>query len=122
MLVSPLRIVKRFTDLTPAETADLFQVCRLVSEAVETEFKAQSLTVTIQDGPQAGQSVEVKHVSSLFQILTTLCCNYLLIPWSYIKLLAHAMQSGTLILNTLMMKFLIFRKGRNVHYTLLHVA
>ena len=90
MLVSPLRIVKRFTDLTPAETADLFQVCRLVSEAVETEFKAQSLTVTIQDGPQAGQSVEVRHFSSLFQILTTLCCNYLLIPWSYIKLLDHA--------------------------------
>lgn len=61
MLVSPLRIVKRFSDLSPAETADLFQVCRLVGASVEKEFTAQSLTVTIQDGPQAGQSVEVKN-------------------------------------------------------------
>ena len=59
MLVSPLRVVKTLTELTSAETADLFEVVKIVGDAVKLEFKAESLTVSIQDGPDAGQSMEV---------------------------------------------------------------
>ena len=59
MLVSPIRVVKRMADLTFAEMADLFESVSTVSEAVKKEFAAESLTVTIQDGPDAGQTVEV---------------------------------------------------------------
>ena len=59
MLVSPLRVVKTLTELTSAETADLFEVVKKVGDAVKLEFKVESLTVSIQDGPDAGQSMEV---------------------------------------------------------------
>lgn len=59
MLVSPIRVVARFCDLTPLETADLFEVARIVGDAVQKEFGGTSLTISIQDGPEAGQSVQV---------------------------------------------------------------
>ncbi|XP_067942687.1 nitrilase and fragile histidine triad fusion protein NitFhit-like isoform X2 [Watersipora subatra] len=65
MLVSPIRVVKRMADLTFAEMADLFESVSTVSEAVKKEFAAESLTVTIQDGPDAGQTVEHVHVHIL---------------------------------------------------------
>lgn len=78
MLVSPLRIAKTMADLTFEECADLFNVVRKVGDAVKTEFKAKSLTVNIQDGPDSGQSVEVRQlhkptdVSSVTQCLTSI--------------------------------------------------
>ncbi|KAF6040482.1 hypothetical protein EB796_001195 [Bugula neritina] len=65
VLVSPLRVCKRFHDLTTAETSDLFEVVKKVGDAVTAEFGADSLTISIQDGPDAGQTVEHVHVHIL---------------------------------------------------------
>ena len=65
VLVAPLRIVDRFCDLTEDEVADLFLSTQKISGVVEREFKASSLTVAIQDGPDAGQTVPHVHVHIL---------------------------------------------------------
>ncbi len=65
VLVAPLRIVNRFCDLTEDEVADLFLSTQKISAVVEREFKASSLTVAVQDGPDAGQTVPHFHVHIL---------------------------------------------------------
>lgn len=65
VLVAPLRIVERFCDLTSDEVTDLFLSTQKISSVVEREFKASSLTVAIQDGPDAGQTVPHVHVHVL---------------------------------------------------------
>ncbi|KJE97498.1 HIT domain-containing protein [Capsaspora owczarzaki ATCC 30864] len=62
MLVAPLRVVHRFTDLNPDEIADLFQTTQRVSRAIEIAYKSIALTIAIQDGVGAGQTVEHVHV------------------------------------------------------------
>ena len=62
VLVAPLRIVNRFCDLTEDEVADLFLSTQKISSVIEQEFKASSLTIAIQDGPEAGQTVPHVHV------------------------------------------------------------
>ncbi|XP_029352953.1 bis(5'-adenosyl)-triphosphatase isoform X2 [Echeneis naucrates] len=57
VLVCPLRPVERFRDLQPDELADLFSATQRVANLVEKHFNATSLTVAIQDGPEAGQTV-----------------------------------------------------------------
>lgn len=57
MLISPKRVVPRFKELTPEEVADLWQLAQRVGERMETHFGASSLTLAIQDGPEAGQTV-----------------------------------------------------------------
>ncbi|XP_062842743.1 bis(5'-adenosyl)-triphosphatase isoform X3 [Trichomycterus rosablanca] len=58
VLVCPLRPVERFRDLQPNELADLFSTTQRVANAVEKHFNASSLTIAIQDGPEAGQTVK----------------------------------------------------------------
>ena len=65
VLVAPLRTVERFCDLTEDEVTDLFLSTQKISGVVEQEFKASSLTVAIQDGPEAGQTVRHVHVHIL---------------------------------------------------------
>ena len=55
----PQRAVARFTELSPEEVSDLFCSAQTVGRAIEGHFGASSLTVAIQDGPEAGQSVPV---------------------------------------------------------------
>ena len=45
--------------MTQAEIADMFQVVQRVSAVVEKHHNASSLTIGIQDGPDAGQSIKV---------------------------------------------------------------
>ncbi|CAF90975.1 unnamed protein product, partial [Tetraodon nigroviridis] len=59
VLVCPLRLVERFGDLQPDELADLFSTTQRVASLVERHFGATSLTIAIQDGPEAGQTVKV---------------------------------------------------------------
>lgn len=59
MLVASLRKVKRFYDLKSAEMSDLFHVVSVVSKVVERHFQGTSLTISVQDGPEAGQTVKV---------------------------------------------------------------
>ncbi|KAL7843598.1 hypothetical protein AOLI_G00251100 [Acnodon oligacanthus] len=59
------RPVERFRDLRPDEVADLFTTTQRVANMVEMHFKATSLTIAIQDGPEAGQTVKHVHVHVL---------------------------------------------------------
>ncbi|XP_074531749.1 bis(5'-adenosyl)-triphosphatase [Halichoeres trimaculatus] len=65
VLVCPLRPVERFRDLQPNELADLFSTTQKVASLVEKHFNASSLTIAIQDGPEAGQTVKHVHVHVL---------------------------------------------------------
>lgn len=63
VLVIPKRTeAKRFADLSRDEVADLFTSVQRVGSVMESVHKASSLTVAIQDGPFAGQSVPHLHV------------------------------------------------------------
>jgi diadenosine tetraphosphate (Ap4A) HIT family hydrolase len=65
VLVSPKRVVPRFADLSSEEVADLWTLAQRVGTAVESHFGADSLTLAIQDGPAAGQTVAHVHVHVL---------------------------------------------------------
>lgn len=65
VLVSPLRCAKRLGDLSQAEVTDLFQCVQVVQNVIEKEYKTSSSTVSIQDGPDAGQSIPHLHVHVL---------------------------------------------------------
>ncbi|KAL7408290.1 hypothetical protein ABVT39_021134 [Epinephelus coioides] len=65
VLVCPMRPVERFRDLQPDEVADLFSTTQRVANLVEKHFNATSLTIAIQDGPEAGQTVKHVHVHVL---------------------------------------------------------
>nr|XP_035937350.1 bis(5'-adenosyl)-triphosphatase-like [Halichoerus grypus] len=65
VLVCPLRPVERFGDLRPDEVADLFQATQRVGLVVEKHFQGASLTFSMQDGPEAGQTVKHVHVHVL---------------------------------------------------------
>ncbi|PWA58948.1 Histidine triad, conserved site-containing protein [Artemisia annua] len=62
VLVCPRREVKRFVDLTPEETSDLWISAQKIGKQLENYHKASSLTLAIQDGPQAGQTVPHVHI------------------------------------------------------------
>ncbi|XP_004294856.1 PREDICTED: bis(5'-adenosyl)-triphosphatase-like isoform 2 [Fragaria vesca subsp. vesca] len=61
----PVVPVKRFVDLTVDETSDLWLTAQKVGSRLESYHKATSLTLTIQDGPQAGQTVPHVHIHIL---------------------------------------------------------
>ncbi|XP_057964343.1 bifunctional bis(5'-adenosyl)-triphosphatase/adenylylsulfatase FHIT [Malania oleifera] len=65
VLVCPRREVKRFVDLTADETGDLWLTAQKIGNQLERHHKASSLTFTIQDGPQAGQTVPHVHIHIL---------------------------------------------------------
>lgn len=44
-------------DLTPAEINDMFQTACKVQKVAERLYEGSSSTVTVQDGPEAGQTV-----------------------------------------------------------------
>lgn len=65
VLVCPVRVVERFRDLTKAEVNDLFVSTQTISKVIEEHCGALSLTIAIQDGPKAGQTVKHVHVHIL---------------------------------------------------------
>ncbi|KAK5411211.1 Dinucleoside triphosphate hydrolase [Exophiala xenobiotica] len=62
VLVCPVRVVPRISQLSVAETADLFNTVRVVSRTLERVYSASALNIAIQDGVDAGQSVPHVHV------------------------------------------------------------
>ncbi|XP_005113263.1 nitrilase and fragile histidine triad fusion protein NitFhit [Aplysia californica] len=64
-LVATLRPVVHLSELSPAELTDLFTTVQTVSEVVKKHFGASSMTVALQDGPEAGQTVRHIHVHIL---------------------------------------------------------
>ncbi|XP_033744984.1 deaminated glutathione amidase-like [Pecten maximus] len=65
ILVSTIRCVERFGELSQMELSDLFSTVQKVARVVEQHYKASSLTVSVQDGPEAGQTVKHVHVHIL---------------------------------------------------------
>ncbi|XP_008788037.2 bifunctional bis(5'-adenosyl)-triphosphatase/adenylylsulfatase FHIT [Phoenix dactylifera] len=65
VLICPRREVKRFVDLSADETRDLWLAAKEVGGRLERYHEASSLTFTIQDGPQAGQTVPHVHIHIL---------------------------------------------------------
>lgn len=65
VLVSPKRVVARFAELSAEEVSDLWCLAQRVGAAVEPHCGASSLTLAIQDGPQAGQTVPHVHIHIL---------------------------------------------------------
>jgi bis(5'-adenosyl)-triphosphatase len=68
VLISPHRVVPRFTDLTPAETSDLLLTVQRVQRMLALTYFPPpstvlegSFNIAIQDGEEAGQSVPHVH-------------------------------------------------------------
>lgn len=59
------RVVDRFTLLEEAEVTDLFSTVQRIARVIETEYQATALTLAIQDGRDAGQSIAHVHVHIL---------------------------------------------------------
>ncbi|CAI9776546.1 unnamed protein product [Fraxinus pennsylvanica] len=57
--------IKRFVDLSADETSDIWLTAQKVGQQLESYHKASSLTFTIQDGPQSGQTVPHVHIHIL---------------------------------------------------------
>ncbi|KAG5973916.1 hypothetical protein E4U55_000184 [Claviceps digitariae] len=69
ILVCPLQPHPRLTDLSPAETADLFSAVQRTQRMLARRYfpdpadvRSGSFTVAVQDGPAAGQTVPHVHV------------------------------------------------------------
>ncbi|XP_072948496.1 nitrilase and fragile histidine triad fusion protein NitFhit isoform X2 [Epargyreus clarus] len=56
VLVAPIRLAERNKDLTAEEANDFYRTIRLVQMLMERVHQTESCTVTIQDGPDAGQT------------------------------------------------------------------
>ena len=65
VLVAPTRLAPRLADLTPAEAADLWLLACAVGTVVEKAWAGESLTLCVQDGRAAGQTVPHAHVHVL---------------------------------------------------------
>lgn len=66
LLVIPKRkSAERLNDLTEEEISDLFLTVQKAQKATETHFGCDSSTVAIQDGKNAGQTIEHLHVHVL---------------------------------------------------------
>ncbi len=61
VLVIPIRFANRFSNLNAVEVADLSQIVQKVQKVMENVHDTQSSTIIIQDGPDAGQTVQVRY-------------------------------------------------------------
>ncbi|VVC41049.1 Hypothetical protein CINCED_3A009336 [Cinara cedri] len=59
VLVAPQRIVAKFTELSKDEVNDLFLAVQKVEKVIEQIHNANSSTIVIQDGQDAGQTIKV---------------------------------------------------------------
>ena len=59
VLISPIRCVERFSQLNSEEINDLFQSTQLIAKKIEEFYQAKSLSIAIQDGQYAGQTIRV---------------------------------------------------------------
>lgn len=65
VLVSPLRVCKKFKELSKSEVTDLMLLVQRVERTIEQIYDTESTTITIQDGIDAGQSVFHVHAHLL---------------------------------------------------------
>ncbi|EKX72644.1 bis5'-nucleosyl-tri-or tetra- phosphatase, putative [Theileria equi strain WA] len=60
-LVSPIRVVPRYKDLTPEEIYDWGCMVQVVAESLEKMYNCTSSSIIIQDGKEAGQTIPHLH-------------------------------------------------------------
>ena len=61
--------MERYADMKPEEIADLFQAAQTISGVMEKHYGCTSVSVGIQDGPEAGQSIRVMfNVNALSEV------------------------------------------------------
>ncbi|KAA3680545.1 deaminated glutathione amidase [Paragonimus westermani] len=65
VLVCPLARLPRFDDLSPGQVADLYLTVKSIAATLASHFSTTGLTISVQDGPDAGQSVPHVHVHVL---------------------------------------------------------
>ena len=65
MLVSPVRPVQRFAELTRDEVSDLFLCVHRIAPVLQQLHSCPSLSIALQDGKEAGQTVQHVHVHML---------------------------------------------------------
>ncbi|WFC98959.1 hypothetical protein MYAM1_001693 [Malassezia yamatoensis] len=65
VLVIPKKHYARLADVPQNDLALLFEAVQFVGKMVERAYTGDSLSITIQDGPNAGQSVDHLHVHVL---------------------------------------------------------
>ena len=65
-MVVPKEIRKRVEDLTQDEAADLFATARIISSTLQKCLNCPSSMIAIQDGPEAGRTVEVKCLLNVY--------------------------------------------------------
>lgn len=68
VLVAPLRPVQRLHELSSAEVADLFQTVQKVEAVMGRVHNTSSTTVSVQDGPLAGQTIQVRTVQTYVSV------------------------------------------------------
>ena len=51
--------MERFSQLNPEEISDLFLSTQLISGKIEEFYQGKSLSIAIQDGEHAGQTIKV---------------------------------------------------------------
>ncbi len=61
VLVIPRRRLARLADLTAEEVSDLFATVQRVGSVIERVYNGTALTIALQDGQAAGQSVTVSN-------------------------------------------------------------
>ncbi|XP_022081530.1 bis(5'-adenosyl)-triphosphatase-like isoform X2 [Acanthaster planci] len=62
VLVCPLRKVERFRDMTSDEVSDMFLSVHTIAKALEVHYEVTAMSVGLQDGADAGQSVKHVHI------------------------------------------------------------
>jgi len=62
VLVATKRCIARVEEMTATETSELFQSACRIAKVLDSYHDAKSTTITVQDGPFAGQTVKHVHV------------------------------------------------------------
>lgn len=65
VLIISKRVCPRFVDLSVDEVDDLFRSVHKISRVIETQYSASACNISMQDGPDAGQSVPHVHIHIL---------------------------------------------------------
>lgn len=62
ILVSPLRPIARLSQLNQDEVIDLFALVHKLAPILEQTYQAEAMTISLQDGQAAGQSIKHLHI------------------------------------------------------------
>ena len=65
VLLSPTRVEKSYVNLTEAEAIEMWISAKVISENLKRYYHTNSVQISIQDGKEAGQTVEHCHIHIL---------------------------------------------------------